>query len=131
MKTKLGMMTVMAAVALLGGGAAYAHHSLDGEFDQQKLVKLKGTISKVDWINPHIYFTVDVKDAQGRVTKWQAETVPVAMARRAGINAAMLQGGGQQVEVSGFAARNGKNLMFGNKLVYSDGKTITFVGFKE
>jgi hypothetical protein len=77
MKQKIALATVVAALAL--GGAAYAHHSLDGEFDQNDMVTIKGVISKVDWINPHVYFTVDVKDAKGNITKWQAETVPVAI----------------------------------------------------
>ena len=125
------LATAVAAVTLATGGAAFAHHSLDGEFNQQKPIKIKGTISRVDWINPHVYFTIDVKDAKGKVTQWQAETVPVGMMKAAGVTPQVLKSNGQEVEVAGFAARKGGNLMFGNKLTYADGHVITFVGFKE
>lgn len=123
-------LTVTMVVAM-AAGAAQAHHGLDGEFDQTKVVKIHGVISRVDWINPHIYFTIDVKDAKGVVTKWQAESVPVAFARAAGVTKAQLLGDGRPVEVSGFAGRKDPHLMFGNKIVYADGHEITFVGFKE
>jgi hypothetical protein len=129
-KTKLALMAALAAIAVSAGGAAYAHHSLDGEFDQNKLTTIKGTISKVDWINPHVYFTIDVKDAKGKVTKWQAETVPVGMLRRGGITKTILQGNGQEVQVTGFLGRKTKNFMFGNELKYADGRVITFAGYK-
>jgi hypothetical protein len=132
MKWKLSVSASIATVAVtIMTHAALAHHSLDGQFDQKKPTKIKGVISKVHWVNPHVYFIVDVKNPQGQVTQWQVESVPVMMMKRAGVNAKVLQGGGQEVEVAGFLARKTPNLMFGNKVTYADGHVVAFVDFKE
>src|SRR5579871_4295489 len=115
------------AVCLLAVAAvASAHHGVDGEFDRGKAVTITGTISNVDWINPHIYFTIYVKDAAGKLVKWQCETVPTAYARRAGFNARKVMDGGTPVSVTGFLGRTDPHFMWANKLVYSDGHTVNF-----
>jgi hypothetical protein len=132
MQTKRSVAAMIAALAVaLITTVATAHHSLDGQFDQQKPIKIKGVISKVSWVNPHVYFTVDVTDTQGKVTQWNVETVPVMMMKRAGVNAKMLKGDSQPVEVAGFVARRTPNHMFGNKVAYADGHTFVFADFKE
>jgi hypothetical protein len=74
-------------VALTSGPVA-AHHSVPGTFDVNKTTVIKGTVSKVDWINPHIYIYVDVKDGTGAVTTYKVETLPTNHMRRAGVNRA-------------------------------------------
>jgi hypothetical protein len=72
--------------SLLGAAApAFAHHSFDAEFDAKKLVTLTGVMTKIDWINPHIFFYMDVKDESGKVTHWSFETVPTGWMHRAGL----------------------------------------------
>jgi hypothetical protein len=76
---------IIAAVAagILFVSAAVAHHSVAGEFDVRKTVTLNGVVSKVDWVNPHIYIWLAVKSAGGKVDPWHLECVPVGMARKA------------------------------------------------
>src|SRR5262245_55786426 len=67
--TFLAVLTVLA----LRGGAVAAHHSFAAEYDANKPITLKGTVSKVEWMNPHARFYVDVKDEKGVVTNWNLE----------------------------------------------------------
>jgi hypothetical protein len=76
---------LVAACALLAVLPALAHHSFQAEFDASKSVTLKGTLSKIDWINPHIYFYLDVKDDSGKVTTWTLESIPTGFMHRAGL----------------------------------------------
>lgn len=84
MRGRFGAFLV-AAAGMIAGGPALAHHSVPGTFNVDKTVVIKGTISKIDWINPHIYIYVDVKDRAGAVTTWKVETLPTNHMRRAGV----------------------------------------------
>ncbi len=86
MRMRIGVLLVVAAV--LTGGPALAHHSVPGTFDVNKTTMIKGTVSKVDWINPHIYIYVDVKDGSGALTTYKVETLPTNHMRRAGLTRA-------------------------------------------
>ena len=104
-----------------------AHHSVSGVFDVSKTVKLSGTVSRVDWINPHTFIYVDVKDDTGAVTTWKLESLPVAMMRKAGITSQLIVSGGQPVKVEANPARAGTaNLGFVLKLTYEDGRSYQF-----
>ena len=70
---------------IVAAAPLFAHHSVPGTFNVEKTVAIKGTISKIDWINPHIYIYVDVKDSAGGVTTWKVETLPTNHMRRAGV----------------------------------------------
>jgi hypothetical protein len=71
MRYRIGVFAAVAA--LLATGTAMAHHSFAAEYDANKPVTLKGTVTKVEWTNPHARFYVDVKDASGQVTNWNLE----------------------------------------------------------
>ena len=104
-----------------------AHHSVAGEFDAHKTVTLEGVVSKVDWVNPHIYIWLDVKDKAGKVDSWHLECVPVGMARKAGLTKTMLEGHGETVTIVAFPARDGtKHLGFMTKLTFPDGHFFQF-----
>jgi hypothetical protein len=107
-----------------------AHHSVSGQFDQTKPMELTGTISKIDWINPHIYIHLDVKDAKGKVTTWALATLPTAMMRRSRITKESLQGKpGEIVKVSAVPARDGtKTLAWINRITYADGHFLQLAG---
>jgi hypothetical protein len=110
-------ISVLAAVA-----TPSAHHSVSGQFDMSKSLTLKGTISKVDWINPHPYVHLDVKDVDGKVAGWALSTLPIPMLRKASLTKEALLGKpGELVTFVVMPARNGKNLGWIVKVTYSDG----------
>jgi hypothetical protein len=116
---------VLAAIGLGVSSSVLAHHSVTGQFDPARPLILKGVISKVDWINPHIYVYLDVTDDRGSVNTWALETVPTAMARRAGLTKESLMGNGQQVTIDGIAARDAKlRLGYIYKITFADGRFV-------
>ena len=124
MRTKLaglGMLVVLAAAAPM-----WAHHAFSAEFDAQKPVKLKGTVAKVEFINPHSWIHIDVKDADGKVTRWMVEGgSPNALFRR-GVNKDALPQG-TEILVDGYQAKDGSNRANGRDITFADGKKL-FVG---
>jgi len=116
----LAVVAVLATASVLS-----AHHSVAGQFDESKSVTLKGVISKVDWVNPHIYLYIDVKDGNDTVT-WSLGTVPTAMARRAGLTKESISGKvGEVVTIDCIPARDGtKHLGWVNTITYADGHKI-------
>lgn len=98
MRGRIAAALVVAGVA--AGGPAAAHHSVPGTFDVTKTTVVKGTVSKVDWINPHIYIYVDVKDRTGALTTWKVETLPTNHMRRAGIGRADITEGSKAGDVT-------------------------------
>ena len=124
MKTRLFLTA--AAVVLLVPVSMWAHHAFAAEFDSTKPVKLRGTVAKMDWINPHAWIHIDVKAADGKVTKWMIEAAaPNAMLRR-GFNQESLPIG-TEILVEGFQAKDGANRANGSSITYPDGKKL-FIG---
>jgi len=116
----------LAVVAILATASVLsAHHSVAGQFDESKSVTLKGVISKVDWVNPHIYLYIDVK-TDGETVTWSLGTVPTAMARRAGLTKESISGKvGEVVTIDCIPARDGtKHLGWVNTITYADGHKI-------
>jgi hypothetical protein len=123
----LPLLSMLAALAL--GTGAGAHHSVAGQFDAAKRTTITGTVSKVDWINPHVYIYMDVADDKGAVTTWRLESLPTAMLRKAGLTSEMIKGGGQKVTAAALMARNGTpNLAWLLNLKYEDGHEYTLAG---
>jgi hypothetical protein len=129
MRHRLARLLVAAAVAA-ATTAALAHHSVPGQFDMSKPLALKGVISKVDWINPHIYIHLDVKEPDGTTNTWALATLPTAMMRRAGLTKETLQGKpGEEVTINAVPARDGsKHLAWINKITYADGHSFSPTG---
>lgn len=99
-----------------------AHHSFAAEYDSTKTITVKGTVQKLDWVNPHAYFWVDVKDANGKVTTYAFEALsPNALARQ-GWNRNSLQKG-EEVTVDGYLAKDGKPLADGS--IHANSKGVT------
>src|SRR5262245_65524712 len=101
MRNRLRSFLVFAAILVTAAATLLAHHSVPGQFDVSKPMTLKGVISKVDWINPHIYVHLDVKDSDGTTNTWTLATLPTAMTRRAGLTKETLQGkAGEEVTLT-------------------------------
>jgi len=121
---------LLVAAALLGMFAARvplaAHHSFAAEFDGSKPVTLKGTVTKMEWTNPHAWLHVDVKGPDGKVVEWLIEGgAPNALLRR-GWNRESVAAG-TAILVQGFRARDGSNRASGGDVTLPDGKKL-FIG---
>ena len=120
------VLGVLALVAGLLSVPVVAHHSVGGQFDVSKTVVLEGTVVKVEWANPHIYIHLQVKEASGEQVIWRLGTVPVGMARQAGVTKENLLAGGLPVKVFTYPPRDGtKHLGWVYRIDYPDGKSIT------
>jgi hypothetical protein len=121
MKMKLAVLLF----AMLAGATALAaaHHSFAAEYDRSKPVKVTGTVTKVEWMNPHIWFYVDVKDDNGTVTNWAFSAAPPGVLMRRGIAKEALKIG-TVVKVEGFRARDGSNNATGGIVTFADGKSV-------
>ena len=119
-------VVLVAATIMVVAGTLSAHHSVSGQYDASRPLTLTGVISKVDWINPHIYLHLDVKDKDGAVTTWTLLTLPTAMMRRAGLTKETLQGQpGEVVTINAIAARDEtKKLGWISKITYADGHHV-------
>ena len=104
-------------------GLAYAHHSFYAEFDGNQPVTMTGVVTKVEWQNPHIWFYIDVKAADGAVTNWGfAGGAPGQLMRR-GITRKVIQPG-MTVTVAGFRAKDGSTNASAGKVTFPDGRSV-------
>jgi hypothetical protein len=117
---------LLANFALLATVPVLAHHSFQAEFDAAKPVTLKGTLSKIDWINPHIYFYLDVKDDDGKVTTWTLESIPTGFMHRAGLTKTDFNIG-DNVTVLAYRAKDGTRA-FGwvQEFTFPNGRKVAF-----
>ena len=95
-------------LAFLLTGSLAAHHSFDSQYDKNKQIELKGTVSKLEWINPHVYVHLDVKDSTGKVTTWKCELGSPNLIVSRGLNKDALAATAS-ITVSGAAAKDGSN----------------------
>jgi hypothetical protein len=95
-----------AAGVLVAAAPVLAHHSFSAEYDSAKRVTLKGIVSKVDWMNPHVYFYIDVKDDSGAIINWALEMGPPNGLQRSGWNRNTIKVG-DEIIVDGTLAKDG------------------------
>ncbi len=123
-KARIVLATMIVAVSVSSPG--YAHHSFAAEFDANQRVTLKGTVTKMEWVNPHTWIHLDVKNQNGTVTQWMIEGgTPNTLVRR-GFTKASLQPG-TEVTIEGYRAKNGANRANGADMILPDGRRL-FMG---
>ena len=125
MKNALFVLATV-GLALLAVAPARAHHAFAAEFDADKPIKLKGTVTKMEWINPHAWIHIDVKAEDGTVTNWMIEAAAPNSLLRRGWNKNSLPAG-TEILVEGFQAKDQSNRANGSVITFTDGKKL-FVG---
>ena len=111
---------------LLAAVPVAAHHAIAAQYDMDKAGEWTGTLKKMEFINPHSWIHMDVKDADGKVTRWMVEGgSPNALFRR-GVNKDALPQG-TEISVDGYQAKDGSNRANGRDITFADGKKL-FVG---
>ena len=126
-RIKLAVAIVIAvASALLNATVAFAHHAFAAEFDAKKPVKLRGTVAKMEWINPHAWIHVDVKDPDGKVVNWMIEAgTPNTLFRRGFTKNSLAPG--TEILVDGYQSKDGSNRANGRDVTFPDGRKL-FLG---
>ena len=124
MRTTSSVLFVGACLLLAGMTAPLiAHHSFAAEYDGNKPITLKGTVTKMEWINPHAWIHLDVKNPDGTVTKWMIEgAAPNALIRR-GWNKNSLPAG-TEISVEGYLAKDGSKMANGREMTLPDGRRL-------
>src|SRR5262245_28976103 len=126
MKTHLAFIFTAASAVMLSSLASstmLAHHSFAAQYDRNKPATLNGPVTKIDWINPHARFFMDVKDSAGKVANWEVELAAPAMLLRRGWTRNALKVG-EPVTVNGSLAKDGSNLVNATTVTLADGKRV-------
>ena len=113
-------------LTLAGGAPVSAHHSIQAQFDINKSISISGSVARIEFINPHSYLTVNVKDADGKVTKWAFEMAALAQLRSAGLSRADRGGlkAGDELTVIALPARDGSNSGLAQQIKMADGRVF-------
>ena len=117
----LRLFCLLAVVAI--SCPALSHHSFAAEFDAKRPVTFKGKVTKVQWMNPHVHFYIDVSDQQKGIVNWDLESQSVNVLTRRGMTKATFLQVGDQITVDAYLAKDGTNLAAANTVKFADGIT--------
>jgi Family of unknown function (DUF6152) len=126
---RIGLVLVVACMALVAAAPARAHHAFASEFDAKKPVKFTATVTKMEWINPHAWMHVAVKKPDGTVENWMIEAGSPNSLFRRGINKDTVRVG-MQVVVDGYQARDGSRRANGRDVTLPEGRKL-FLGSQQ
>jgi len=122
MKTPLSSVIVAIGV-LVAGMPLFAHHSFSAEYDANRPVKLRGTVTRMDWVNPHCWIHLDVAGADGEVEGWMIEGgAPNALLRLGWTKHTLPPG--TTIVVEGYRAKNGAQMVSGRDVTFPDGRKL-------
>jgi hypothetical protein len=120
------VVVIAVASAILNATAAFAHHAFAAEFDAKRPVKLRGSVTKMEWINPHAWIHVDVKDPDGKAVSWMIEAgTPNTLFRRGFTKNSLAPG--TEILVDGYQSKDGSNRANGRDVTFPDGRKL-FLG---
>ena len=119
-------ITTLIIASLVSTIPSWAHHAFAAEFDLKKPITLQGTVTKMEWINPHAWIHIDVKGPDGKITSWMVEGGTPNILLRRGFTKKSLQEG-TVVIVEGYQAKNGENRANGSNITFTNGKRL-FLG---
>ena len=120
------VFVLVAGVVSLAAEPVWAHHAFAAEFDSSKPVKLKGTVTKMEWINPHAWIHIDVKGEDGKVSPWMIEAAaPNSLLRRGFTKNSLLIG--TEIVVEGYQAKDEAKRANGSIITFTDGRKL-FIG---
>ena len=125
MKTTLPVLIAVIGVAAVLPLAA--HHSFAAEFDGSKAVRLRGTLTKIEWTNPHSYFYLEAKDEKGVTGKWTCEAGAPGSLSRQGFRKGDIKLG-DTIIVDGYRAKDGSNLVDARRVTLPDGRIVSGSG---
>jgi hypothetical protein len=116
-------ISIPCLVFFVSAWPALGHHSFAAEYDADKPVQVTGTVTKVEWMNPHARFYVDVKDDQANIVNWNIELGPPVILKRLGWRHDSLKIG-DQVTVEGYSAKDGSKSANAKKVTLADGTSV-------
>jgi hypothetical protein len=119
-------MRTIALGLLLAAAPMWAHHAFAAEFDIGKPVTLTGTVTQMEWINPHAWIHIDVKGPDGKITSWMVEGGSPNILLRRGFTKHSLETG-TEIVITGYQAKSGENRANGANITFKDGKRL-FLG---
>jgi uncharacterized protein DUF6152 len=127
MRTKRAVVIAVVGVFVAGGAVSLrAHHAFAAEFDANKPVKFEGTVTKMQWLNPHVWLHMDVKTPDGSVESWAFEAgTPTVLFRRGFTKNSLLPG--TRIVIDGYRAKDGSRRANGRDITFPDGRKM-FMG---